>query len=158
MYMVNKNIQMRKFQDGDWINLFPITFMENVLNSEGSHLGNVMNSFQNNIQEELNKVKHLENWELNSWKRKKQPLILFHSDDGHIADWEYTKPIFDQHNVPLTISVSTDFIGQTNYLNMEQLKELENNGWEISSHGLNHVSLRSVSLTEAERQLKESKE
>src|SRR5699024_7975086 len=88
----------------------------------------------------------------------KQPLILFHSDDGHIADWEYTKPIFDQHNVPLTISVSTDFIGQTNYLNMEQLKELENNGWEISSHGLNHVSLRSVSLTEAERQLKESKE
>src|SRR5699024_6098974 len=153
-----KNIQMRKFQDGDWINLFPLTLMENVLNSEGDNLNKVFMGFQENIEHNLDNVKYLKDWELNSWKRKKQPLILFHSDDGHIADWEYTKPIFDQHNVPLTISVSTDFIGQTNYLNMEQLKELENNGWEIPSHGLNHVSLRSVSLTEAERQLKESKE
>ena len=155
--MVNKNIQMRKFQDGDWDNLFPLTLMENVLNSEGDDLNKVFMGFQENIEQNLDNVKNLKDWELNSWNREKKPIILFHSDDGHIADWTHAKPIFDHHDVPLTISVGTDFIGQENYLSMEQLQELQSKGWEISSHGLDHTSFRSLSLNEVERQLSESK-
>lgn len=56
--MVNKNIQIKKKNNGEWDNLFPLTFNENVFNEEGQDL-NVQLEKMNNEIDDIPRLKHL---------------------------------------------------------------------------------------------------
>lgn len=48
--MVNRNIQIKKKNNGNWENLYPITLNENVFSSEGKSLENEINTILNKIE------------------------------------------------------------------------------------------------------------
>tara|TARA_A100001011_G_scaffold294841_1_gene307042 strand:- start:53 stop:589 length:537 start_codon:yes stop_codon:yes gene_type:complete len=50
------------------------------------------------------------------------------------------------------------FLNKKKHMNVEQLKELYNNGWEIGSHGDSHKSYRFLSKKEVEYDMRNSKQ
>lgn len=91
-------------------------------------------------------------------QRKNQPIITFTSDDGNVADFTKLKPIFEAQSIPVTVGIITSKLNTSGYLSTNQLQELSNLGWEISSHTHSHVALAEL-LTEEniENELLESK-
>jgi len=69
----------------------------------------------------------------------KEGLITFVFDDGNATDYTDMKPIFDKYKVPACCAVVTNEIGEN--LTIEQLREMENDGWEIMSHSKTHPIL-----------------
>lgn len=72
--------------------------------------------------------------------RKSQiPFIIISYDDGPIQDYTKAFPIHKKHNIPAETNVITSCINKVNFLSIAQLKELNNNGWEINSHSHFHL-------------------
>lgn len=84
-------------------------------------------------------------------------MAVFIDDDG--SKQVYTKlfPLIKEKNIPYAIALITNNIGNDTSINKEQVIEMYNYGVEICSHTLDHTHLAEVSLTEAERQLRDSK-
>lgn len=91
--------------------------------------------------------------------QNKSNLIVCTFDDGYENIHKYALSVLKKYNFTATIFVCFDNIGSTNkwnykdtknrkHLTEHQLKELQNNGWEIGSHGLTHNSL--LKLTDKE--------
>jgi peptidoglycan/xylan/chitin deacetylase (PgdA/CDA1 family) len=70
--------------------------------------------------------------------------ITFIDDDGSQDFITYLKPVFDKHNVKVNLAINAGVaIGEiktnvSNPMNIEQLKELQNEGHEITSHTYSH--------------------
>lgn len=84
-------------------------------------------------------------------------MITFIDDDGKQEVWTKLRPLFVSKNIPCVLAISTGLIGQEGYLNMEQLQDLYQSGWEIASHTKNHVNLSQLSRKDQEYELHESK-
>ncbi|MGM0446144.1 MAG: polysaccharide deacetylase family protein [Bacillota bacterium] len=69
------------------------------------------------------------------------PALIIMYDDGHKEDITKAFPIHQKHNVPAVSAVNSETIGNSNVLNQEDLIKLEENGWEIASHGKRHTAL-----------------
>lgn len=66
-------------------------------------------------------------------------------DDGRIEVLTKLKPIFDARGLKFTSAVVQDFVGRNaNYMNLDQVKQLYKEGFEIASHTKTHRSLVSV--------------
>ena len=52
--MVNKNIQMKARNGNEWDNLFPLTLTENVFDNEGNNIEYMLNTFKDNITDDMN--------------------------------------------------------------------------------------------------------
>ncbi|EJV61751.1 hypothetical protein IEO_03046 [Bacillus wiedmannii] len=59
-------------------------------------------------------------------------------DDGQLLFLSKMKPIYEANDVKATIGVITDFIGTSNYMNLEQLKTLQDEGYDIVCHSKTH--------------------
>ena len=63
--MVNRNIQMKKKNNDEWENLFPISLQENIYNNDGeplpTTLENIENDFTNNIELVKNDIEDINN-------------------------------------------------------------------------------------------------
>ena len=87
---------------------------------------------------------------------KKPILITF--DDGYIDNYTNAMPILKKYGMRATVFVVPGFTGvQANYLNWEQLKEMEKNGFTIQSHTLNHRALEELPDDEIRAELLNSK-
>lgn len=75
------------------------------------------------------------------------PALIIMYDDGHKEDITKAFPIHQKHNVPAVSAVNSKTIGKTGVLNKRDLIKLENNGWEIASHGKKHTALIYNSIT-----------
>ncbi len=68
----------------------------------------------------------------------------------HFGDYEkvFTEafPILQRYQVPATAFIVTGRIGQPDYMTLEQIKELAQNGWEIGSHTVTHRPLVETKL------------
>lgn len=82
-------------------------------------------------------------------------LITF--DDGNVSDYKFAFPILLKKKVKAIFFVIVDKIGKPGYLNWSQLLEMNENGMEIGSHSLCHYSLKSLSLSEVEFEMRKSK-
>ena len=69
-----------------------------------------------------------------------KPIILTF-DDGSVTVHTTAFPIMQKYNFTGTVYIVLNFIGITNYMDEEQIRELYNAGWEIGSHSTSHVSL-----------------
>ena len=85
----------------------------------------------------------------------KPVLITF--DDGYIDNYEHALPILKEYNMKATLFMITGAFGESRFVNVEQLKEMQANGIDIQSHTVNHKDLRNMSLEQARDELIGSK-
>jgi glycosyltransferase involved in cell wall biosynthesis len=95
-------------------------------------------------------------------------LIVCTFDDAYEGVIKYALPIFKQHGFTATVFVCCDYIGKTNswnlkdtqirrHLDIENLRQLQKEGWEIGSHGITHNSLLRLPESELEKEIVDSK-
>lgn len=89
---------------------------------------------------------------------KKTVVLTF--DDGYADFYTNVLPILKKYNLKANLYVITNAIDKgDNYLNKEQLKEIDDSKLvEIGSHTHNHSVLSDLNDTQIENELKESKE
>ncbi|MGM0425221.1 MAG: polysaccharide deacetylase family protein, partial [Thermodesulfobacteriota bacterium] len=60
-------------------------------------------------------------------------------DDGYLSVWDKALPLLEKYGFPATIFISTSHVGGSNYLSWEQVKKLEEKGFEIGNHSHSHA-------------------
>lgn len=94
-----------------------------------------------------------------------KPIIITF-DDGYASNYEIAFPMLKEFNIPATIFVVTDTVGETpeggkvNYAHFtwEQAKEMQDSGLvDIQSHTATHCKLARVSYDQMQRELRMSK-
>ena len=89
-------------------------------------------------------------------------------DDGYIGLLHNAMPIMNEYCYTATVFVCSEYMGKINdwnckdkakrmHLSCDDLRILQNYGWEIGSHGVTHRSLLRLNETEIEKELFESK-
>ena len=76
----------------------------------------------------------------------KQSVICFVDDDATTLFITKTKPILDNFNIKAGIGVITDKVGTNNYLTIDQLIALQDEGYEIMSHSASHDDIYNKEL------------
>ena len=70
--------------------------------------------------------------------------VFLHFDDGYSGVYENAFPIMKEYGYTGTLFMPTDYIGHSRYVNLEQLREMKEWGWEIGSHTKSHADLDKV--------------
>lgn len=87
-------------------------------------------------------------------------------DDGLLNTFDVAFPILDKHNIKATVFVVTGILTgelqqfrtmKDSFMNIDQLIELHDRGWEIGSHSCTHPRFDSLTLRGAKIQFAESK-
>lgn len=68
--MVNRNIQMKKKNNDEWENLFPLSLNENIYNTEGKNLNDQFDQLTNDISNEFNEFKNTTTTQLSNMEDK----------------------------------------------------------------------------------------
>jgi peptidoglycan/xylan/chitin deacetylase (PgdA/CDA1 family) len=88
---------------------------------------------------------------------EKSVVLTF--DDGYVDNYVDALPILKEFGFKATIFVITGAVDKSkNYMNVEQLKEMEASGMNIQSHTVHHKNLKELSYEEQLETLKESKD
>ena len=85
-------------------------------------------------------------------------MVTFADDDGVADVMSKLLPLSETYGIPFVSSMVTDRIGTDRYMTAEQLRLLQDAGWEIASHTMSHVDLGTLTDEEQEEQLRGSKE
>ncbi len=86
---------------------------------------------------------------------KKTVVITF--DDGYQDNYHQAFPILKENQFLAIIFVSSEQIGQSGYLTVEEMKEMKQYNVTVGSHTLNQAYLPSVPPKEQRRQIEMSK-
>jgi peptidoglycan/xylan/chitin deacetylase (PgdA/CDA1 family) len=79
-------------------------------------------------------------------------------DDGFQSFLEHAYPVLERWRVPVTQFVPTAFLGRFNVISAGDLVLLHREGLvDVGSHTVDHLNMRSLSLSEARRQAVESR-
>jgi peptidoglycan/xylan/chitin deacetylase (PgdA/CDA1 family) len=88
-------------------------------------------------------------------------IVTLTFDDGYLTQYSLAYPLMEEYGFDGTLFLlanwSKKFEGRE-LLTFEQAKEMQDNGWEIGSHTLDHPSLTKLSENEIENQLNYSKQ
>jgi peptidoglycan/xylan/chitin deacetylase (PgdA/CDA1 family) len=68
-------------------------------------------------------------------------MVTFTFDDGIASNYEYALPILRSRGQAATAGIVATRVtsGNNDYMNVDQVRELEKAGWEIASHSLTHT-------------------
>ncbi len=105
---------------------------------------------------------------LESSFQERKSLIVCTFDDGYRNLVENAMPILSQYDFSATVFICTSLIGKDNkwnnkdatlrhHLDLNDIRILIDNKWEIASHGVTHRNLLKLSDLEIESELSESK-
>ncbi|NRB42419.1 MAG: polysaccharide deacetylase family protein [Pseudomonadales bacterium] len=78
-------------------------------------------------------------------------------DDGHISNYNIALELADRNYGNADFFINPSTIGQKDYMSWSQLKELDDLGMSIQSHGLDHVYFSDLSAALQTYQLEKSK-
>jgi Polysaccharide deacetylase len=67
-------------------------------------------------------------------------MVTFTFDDGLVSNYNYALPIFKRRGQVATAGIVASRVasGNNDYMNVDQVREMEQGGWEIASHSLTH--------------------
>ena len=82
--------------------------------------------------------------------------ISFILDDGERRDKAIIKNIFEPRGLQGSLAVVAGYMGKRQYMNAEELLELQAKGWEIASHTYYHQDLSSLDSIGLEHALRDS--
>ena len=85
-----------------------------------------------------------------------RPILTF--DDGHITNYNAAKILFEEFNSQADFFINTSNVGKDNFLNWDQLREMQSWGMSIQSHGHEHIYLSDLDRNEQCFQVRLSKE
>jgi len=85
------------------------------------------------------------------------PLLTFVFDDGNDTDYLVAMEVFKKHGAKASFAVVTDWINTKNHMTVSQLRELQDNDFEIMSHTVSHSNLKSLTDDQIESDLSVSK-
>ncbi len=97
-----------------------------------------------------------------------KPIVIT-LDDGYADNYSHAFPVFRQHNIPATIFLVTNTIGDVNrweqderaprraMLTWPQIQEMQQAGIEFGSHTLNHPRLTRIPETVARAEIHDAK-
>jgi len=83
-------------------------------------------------------------------------LITF--DDGHLDNYTTAFPIMQKYGYTGVLYLVYNYIGVNQYLNVNQILEMHNAGWEVGSHSLNHLDLTKLNSEEQRAEVIESRD
>lgn len=86
-----------------------------------------------------------------------KPSVTFISDDGKVEDYTKLYPLFKSENVKFCSSVHVNALNNSGGLTTENIIEMQNNGFEIGSHTVNHLVLNTISDEKQIYEISESK-
>ena len=90
---------------------------------------------------------------VNDGKRK----ILLTIDDAFLSFYENAWPILKKEQIPFVLFVSTREVGQYNYMNWDQIKEIANEEFvHIGNHSHSHEYLIDMKLDEINKDIRKS--
>src|SRR3989338_11230454 len=101
------------------------------------------------LNEAVNQIK------AGNFHRDIQVVLTF--DDGYLDSYEIVFPYLKKRNIPAIFFLSTHTIEKEHFITWEQAREMSQNGMEIGSHGISHVSLSSLSPVAAVEEIWQSK-
>jgi peptidoglycan/xylan/chitin deacetylase (PgdA/CDA1 family) len=90
-------------------------------------------------------------------RHPRRESIRFTVDDGNRSDHTITAPALRRHGMKAIFFVLAGRIESKGYLSKHQVRELCDQGFDIGSHGINHIDWTKVSDEVLERELKDSK-
>ncbi len=67
--------------------------------------------------------------------------VMITFDDGHISNYEHVLPLLKEFGMKAIFFIPVNLIGSPGYMDGAQIRELGSNGFDIGSHGLNHIPL-----------------
>ncbi|MEA1963692.1 MAG: polysaccharide deacetylase family protein [Candidatus Aerophobetes bacterium] len=80
-----------------------------------------------------------------SFGKEPQPIITISFDNGYESIYTKALPILERYELPATLFVTTGNVEKEGYLKLEQLKALQEAGWEIGSYTVSSPSLVNIS-------------
>ncbi|MBI4430110.1 MAG: polysaccharide deacetylase family protein [Candidatus Omnitrophica bacterium] len=84
-------------------------------------------------------------------------LVVVTFDDGHISSYEHAAPLLKEFEMRAVFFIPVSFVGRPGYMDWTQIKELESNGFDIGSHGLDHIPLTALDEGRLKSELVDSK-
>ncbi len=85
---------------------------------------------------------------------ERERLVAITFDDGFRDNLTVALPLLERFNLPCTVFVTTDFVGQAGYLSAAEVGELSAHPLvTIGAHGVTHRHFTEMSVTEARREL-----
>ena len=92
-----------------------------------------------------------------------EKLAIITFDDGEKGQIEYAKPILDKYGFPATFFIVCNFVSERNdggddtHMSWNDIRMLQDSGYEIGSHTMNHDNLDELSEEQAEKEVVDSK-
>lgn len=83
--------------------------------------------------------------------------VVISFDDGNKDNYNFALPILKKHKFPAIEFISSDLIDSPGYLNWNNVVEMEQNGFIISSHTRNHAYLPDLTLNALREEIVGSK-
>ncbi len=82
-------------------------------------------------------------------------FIIFTFDDGHFSDHEVVYPLFEERRIQGVSYINPDFQDREveGYMSWEQVKELDDAGWDIECHTYSHPDLTDLSEVDILREM-----
>lgn len=84
-------------------------------------------------------------------------LFLLTFDDGHVSHFDHVRPVLKDRGFSGVFFVSAGLVGEKGYMTSAQLREMVKLGFEIGSHGYDHVPLPPLSVENLRRETADSK-
>ncbi len=70
----------------------------------------------------------------------KKGSVVLAFDDGHESVYNFAKPVLDKYGFRGVVYAIRDLVGRTNYMTLEQLRTLYDNGWDVATHSQRRLS------------------
>ncbi|MBX4196708.1 polysaccharide deacetylase family protein [Candidatus Pacearchaeota archaeon] len=101
------------------------------------------------------------NWRKGQFTMPSKPVIIYF-DDGWRSVYDNAYPIMQQYGFKGTEAVVSNYAngvqGGPSYMHWPELKQLQDSGWEITSHGMSHTDMLTFSESNFRKQLIASKQ
>lgn len=78
-------------------------------------------------------------------------------DDNHENIYLIVYPILKRRKMTGCLGIVVDWVNCSSYMSIEQIITLIDEGWIVGSHSLSHRDMRTITLREAEMDMKSSK-
>ncbi len=80
-------------------------------------------------------------------------LVTFTFDDGHGSVHDEARPRMDKYGFRGTLGIVTGWVGETNNLTWEEIADMHDMGWDVSSHSHTHPHLDEIDETQLVQEL-----
>ena len=85
-----------------------------------------------------------------------RPMIISF-DDGHMNNYTNAFPIMQKYGFTGILYLAANYIGAEDYLNVDQIKEMTDVGWEVGSHSISHRNLTQLEPEQQRMEVVESR-